>query len=137
MIARHQHFSIILPTGDAKTYIVSIPTNRQIIAIESLKASLSVGQYRTLTQTQTLSSVVALDLIDMTAVFTTLCPALLADLKQSILDLPADQVNSLLEVYAKQIQPWLYSIEAHIQQASKITSADVDKVLFPTDETTN
>lgn len=89
-------------------YEVSFPKVGEFLKMESLKASLSQGNYGSFINAMTMSSVQALDFIDMLALYQVLCPKLIKDIKlDNILEMDALDAKELLAVYKKEIQPWI------------------------------
>jgi tRNA-dihydrouridine synthase len=92
------------------TYELRIPNNGQLIDIESMKQMLSKGMYRAMNNTGTVNTAAALDIIDMTAMFTVLCPKLVKDLNvTSLLDLDILDSQELIQVYREQVAEWIIS----------------------------
>jgi hypothetical protein len=100
---RHLSFTV-----KGNTYPVNFPTVAQFIDIESTKAKLAGDAYQDMMRVGTFMSVKALDLIDMTANLTVLCPELLKDAKaSSILAMDLLDAKELLAAYVDQFVPWL------------------------------
>ena len=116
-------------------YSVNFPTVAQFIDIESTKAKLAGDAYQDMMRAGTLLSAKALDLVDMTANLTILCPDLLKDLKAtSILALDLIDVKELLLAYNKQFVPWLVAWQKVLNQIDKPEEVEVaDEEDFATD----
>jgi len=93
-----------------KEYFITIPTNGQYIEIEKMKARLTGNQYNNMMTTTTVSSVIALDLVDCIAWLTVCCPQLINDLNmknKSLLDISVADSRELVNLYRKTIFPWI------------------------------
>lgn len=93
------------------SYVVEFPNVGKFQAIESTKQVLSKGMYSSLLSTGTISSIEALDMIDMESYFSILLPQLIKDLKCdnfSLLDL--EDYIELKGIYMEQFIPWWNSI---------------------------
>ena len=89
------------------SYNVKFPTVGQFQTIESLKQVLSKGMYSSLLSTNTKSSIASLDMIDIEAYFSVLCPQLLKDLKcESFIDLGIEDYLVIKKVYDETFIPW-------------------------------
>jgi hypothetical protein len=90
------------------TYTLNMPNNRQLIAIEAMKARLSLGTYDSMMiNSQSMGSQNALNLVDMIANFTVLAPDILKDLKVDISELNIMDSLVILKIYMEKIQPWV------------------------------
>lgn len=87
-------------------YMVQIPTIGQLRDIENSKVALT-PYYKELVITNTIMSNWVLDLVDMSAYFSVLCPQLLKDLKAPIEQLDLFDFKELREDYQAQFVPWL------------------------------
>ena len=91
-----------------ETYTVSYPKIGQMIDMESRKSMLSHGQYSNLVNVGTYSAFVTLDMLDMVVTLEALCSKLMANLKvPSLLELDTVDSLELLNVYKKEVIPWL------------------------------
>ena len=89
------------------TYQIEFPNVGKFQNIETMKQVVSKGMYSALLTTATLSSIEVLDMVDMEACFTVLCPKLIKDLKcDGFGDLDIADYKELKEVYLKQFIPW-------------------------------
>lgn len=96
-------------------YLLTVPTNKQFISIETTKVFLSGGAYRSLMRSTTFNNAYALDLIDMIAYISNLCPEMVNNLKvSSIEDLDLLDSIELVEIYRKTIAPWISSWQTKI-----------------------
>lgn len=98
-------------------YRVSIPNPGQLLAIETEKASISMGIYRNIMAANTIGSNYALDIVDMQAYLSVLVPDLLKDLKAPILELDLLDFNQLKKEYSEQFIPWVNSWMSMINAA--------------------
>lgn len=89
------------------SYTVEFPTVGQFIDIESLKVSVSKGEYGNLIRSGTSAGFDALELIDVACYFKVLCPKLAEDLGRPYEDLDAIDFLELRQVYREKIKPWL------------------------------
>lgn len=88
-------------------YVVKFPTVGQFIEIETRKSSLSKQQYRSMVVSGLPSANLALDFIDSIAVFTTLIPQLLKDLRvESMLELNPVAFKAVADQYRDVYIPW-------------------------------
>lgn len=87
------------------TYTVTVPTAGQLLEIENMKVALSV-YYREIADKQTILGNLALDIVDMQAYFTALCPQLLLDLKTPIHKMTLPDLLQLRKVFSEQFIPW-------------------------------
>lgn len=86
-------------------YLINTPTVGQYMTIESNKISLSKGEYGGLCATATASAAITLDLIDMVAVLTVMCPDLVSSIKtENILSINIADVKTLMESYNRDVK---------------------------------
>lgn len=101
---------IVFTVGE-NSYTIKFPNVGQFQAIESLKQVLSRGMYSSLITTNTRSSSSALDMIDIEAYMTVLCPQLLKDLKcDKFSELGIEDYMELKKAYDAQFIPWWNSV---------------------------
>ena len=105
------------------SYKVSFPNVGQFLNIEALKATLSDGLYGAMQASRTIDSGFALDVVDMEAYFTVLCPDLVKDLNvKSFRELDIVDVIELRTVFVDQMLPFIKQwrdIIAKIGQVNK------------------
>ncbi len=90
------------------TYEIKFPTVRQLVLIESNKASLTHSQYNSMIYMGTLGSEIALDFTDMVATLSVLCPEFVKDMKvESLLDLDILDAKMVSEAYQEQVKDWV------------------------------
>ncbi|MCK9543795.1 MAG: hypothetical protein M0R03_17385 [Novosphingobium sp.] len=95
-----------------KVYTIEYPNIGKYRKIDILKQSLSMGQYGNLFRTMTKQSEESLDMIDIEAYMTILCPKLFKDLGiQSFDELNFITYKTLKKSYKEQFIPWWNSIE--------------------------
>ena len=95
-----------------KVYAIEYPNIGKYRKIDKLKQSLSIGQYGNLFRTMTKQSEESLDMIDIEAYMTILCPKLFKDLDiQSFDELNFLTYKVLKKAYKEQFIPWWNSIE--------------------------
>jgi hypothetical protein len=92
-------------------YTVDFPNVGNFQKIEALKQVLSSGMYRSMIDAGTVSSTDALDMIDIQAYLSVLCPKLIKDLKcNSFEDLGLEDYLELRNIYREQFSPWWLKI---------------------------
>jgi hypothetical protein len=90
------------------TYSVDFPSTGGLIEIESLKAQLARNNYSGIVDNGTIMSNYSRFLIDMIATFNVLFPQLKKDMNvKSISELHPLDSKKLLQVYLKEVLPWL------------------------------
>lgn len=93
---------------NGKAYKISYPTVGEYYQIECLKQDLSKNNYGGLVSSRTVSGVRALDMIDIEANLTILCPQLIRDLKTgSISKLGILDFKEIEKEYIKTVVPFL------------------------------
>lgn len=95
-------------TIDNKVYALSIPNVGQLMEIESMKMSLSNGQYGAMARANTKASVFTLDLIDAFATFRALIPTLNLG---SFLDLSPEKSKTIVKEYRSKWLPFIQEEE--------------------------
>lgn len=91
-------------------YTVKFPTVGQYYSIEALKQSLGRGNYNTMVQSPLQSVQDALDMIDIEATLTVMCPDLIKDLKVSITELDIRDYLDIKKAYVQQVAPFFRSV---------------------------
>jgi len=92
-------------------YTIEFPNVGKFQRIESMKQVISQGMYSQLISTATLSTVEALNMVDMEAYLSILAPQLIKDLKcDSFSELDIEDYLELKKVYLDQFVPWWNSI---------------------------
>lgn len=88
-------------------YIIEFPNVGKFQQIETMKQVLSRGMYSSLLPMNTISSIEVLDMIDIEAYLTVMCPKLIKDLKcDSFSELGLEDYLELKKVYQKEFVPW-------------------------------
>lgn len=96
----------ILKIG-SKEYTVGFPTVGEFYQIEAMKQTLSRGNYTAMVTNPIASSQLALDMIDIEATLTVLCPDLIKDLKvDSISKLDVRDFKVIRDAYNTAIVPF-------------------------------
>lgn len=91
-----------------KDYTVKFPNVGEFYRIESMKQVLGKGFYNSLTQSPTVSSSYALDMIDIEATLSVLCPDFVKDLKvKNFADLGIADFKEIRDVYIATIVPFM------------------------------
>lgn len=91
-------------------YKVKFPTVGQYYSIEALKQSLGRGNYNIMVQSPLRSVQDALDMIDIEATLTIMCPDLIKDLKVPITELDIRDYLAIKKSYMEQIAPFFKSV---------------------------
>jgi hypothetical protein len=91
-------------------YTVKFPTVGQYYGIEALKQSLGRGNYNMMVQSPLRSVQDALDMIDIEATLTIMCPDLIKDLKVPITELDIRDYLDVKTAYLKQVAPFFKSV---------------------------
>ncbi len=93
-----------------KSYAVKFPAVKHFLNLEATRMTLTNGTYGQMVGSGLVTSSIAMDLVDMAATLSTLCPEVVKDLKvESILDLDLVDSMELLHEYKKQVDPWISS----------------------------
>lgn len=93
-------------------YTTKFPNNGQLMQMQSLKHSLTGGQYNSFVAGLTVADQTERFAADMTAFFITCVPDMKKDLKiESFSQIEAMDRKLLLQVYVKQVLPWLTAWE--------------------------
>lgn len=87
------------------TYVIRVPDGGQMLDIENMKAALTL-YYREMSDKGTVLSNLALDIVDMTAYFSILCPNLIRDLHVPISKLSLPDILQLRQSFTEQFIPW-------------------------------
>jgi hypothetical protein len=114
-------------TLKGKSYEMTFPRVGEYRTIEAMKQTLSLNMYGSLLRTQMLSSEEALDMIDMEAYFTILCPKLEKDMICSFSELGLVDYLELKKIFKEQFRPWWGSIEALLHPVVPKKEADVSE----------
>ena len=95
----------------SNNYVIAFPNVGKFQDIETMKQIVSKGMYSSLLSTATVSSMEVLQMIDMEAYFSVLCPKLLEDLRcKNFGDLDIEDYQELKKEYVSQFVPWWNSI---------------------------
>lgn len=98
-------------------YTMEIPTAGQLIAIERQKAVLTGGNYGSIMANRTIGSEHALDIVDMTAYLSVLCPKLFSELKvDSLMDLDIFDMKQLQDSWNDTCIPWINDWQAVLRE---------------------
>lgn len=89
-------------------YSLQFPSMDLFLKIEATRMALTNGTYGQMLGSGLVTSSVAMDMADMVATLTHLCPELIKDLKvDSLLKLDIVDSVELLEAYQSQVEPWM------------------------------
>lgn len=90
------------------SYSVRFPSVNDFIQIESRRMNLTNGTYGYMLQSTLITSGLALDMVDMVATLTVLCPDIIKDLKvNTILELDLIDSKELMTAYNEQVKVWI------------------------------
>ena len=93
-------------------YMVSFPRVGEYRSIEIMRQTLSLNTYSGMARSMMVSSEESLDMIDIEAYFSVLCPKLIEDLKcDSFSELGILDYKELKDLFKKQFIPWWNEIE--------------------------
>lgn len=90
-----------------RTYTVNYPNTGQFIDIALFKANFTKDAYSGLSMSGANDDIYARFLVDMTAFFNICCSDLVKDLTVKISDLSIPDSKVLMNIYLKEILPWL------------------------------
>lgn len=113
-------------TLKGKSYEMTFPRVGEYRTIEAMKQTLSLNTYGSLSRNMMRASEEALDMIDMEAYFTILCPKLEKDLKCAFSELGLLDYLEIKKVFKEQFFPWWEQIEQllHPTVKKKVTEED-------------
>lgn len=98
------------------SYSIEYPTVGKFIDIKVLETQLSKGMSTQMVY-GTVDQQAAYVYIMTYAHFAILCPQLMKDLKvDSLFDLSMDDFDKLVDVYVKEIQPWLTEVKTQVKE---------------------
>jgi hypothetical protein len=99
-------------TLKGRSYEMTFPRVGEYRTIEAMKQTLSMNSYGSMYRTMMVSSEEALDMVDMEAFFTVLCPKIITDLKcDSFAELGLKDYLEVKKVYKEKVLPWWKEIE--------------------------
>lgn len=94
-----------------KEYEIHFPNVGEYYSIETAKQKLGKGFYNVLLGNPTKAAQDALDMIDIEATLSILCPALIDDLKvDKFSQLGIGDYKEIKEIYLKEVQPFLKEV---------------------------
>ena len=97
---------------ESNSYDIEYPKTGQFLQLESMKISMSGGNYNAIALGDTVSSQMSRYLTDMIAFFSICCPQMKKDLKvDTFSDLDMLTSKKLLKLYIDKILPWLQAWE--------------------------
>ena len=110
-------------TLKGRSYEMTFPRVGEYRTIQTLKQTLSFNTYGSLSRNQMRASEDALDMIDMEAYFSVLCPKLEKDLKCAFSELGLLDYLELRKVFKEQFLPWWNEVEEllHPNVQKKVT----------------
>lgn len=93
-------------------YEVSFPNVGQFYQIEAMKQNLARGYYNVMMSSPSAAAQQALDMIDVEATLTILCPKLISDLKvKNFSELGILDYKVIFDEYRKQVVPFFNEIQ--------------------------
>lgn len=99
-------------TLKGRSYNLTFPRVGEYRTIEAMKQTLSLNTYGSMSRSMMKSSEEALDMIDMEAYFTVLCPKVVEDLKcESFSELGLLDYLDIKKVFKEKFIPWWNEIE--------------------------
>lgn len=117
---RSHSFKINTSQVKGQEYTMEIPTAGQLIQIERQKSILAGGSYGDILSSRTVGSSYALDIIDMAAYLSVLCPDLFKDLKiDSLMDLDIFDMKQLHNDWTEQCIPWVNQWQKVLREVPK------------------
>jgi len=103
---------ILIFTLKGKSYNIDFPRVGEYRTIQAMKQTLSLNTYGSMSRSMMKSSEEALDMIDMEAYFSVLCPKLIEDLKcESFSELGLSDYLIIRKVFKDKFVPWWNSVE--------------------------
>ena len=100
------------------TYSIEFPRVGEYRAIEVMKQNLSLNAYGSMARSMTSATEEALDMIDVEAYFSILCPKLIEDLKcSSFSELGLLDYIEIKKVFKESFIPWWNEIEKLLRPA--------------------
>lgn len=108
-------------------YEISYPLTGDFIEIEGMKSRLTRDSYNSISQGNSVASMIAKYSVDMIAFFSICCPKIKKDLKvESISELEMIDSKKLLKVYMDKVLPWLAEWEAVLNEV-EVADEESDK----------
>lgn len=103
-----------------KEYSFGFPTVGEFCQIETMKQALSRGNYAIMITSPMSMTQMALDMIDIEATLTVMCPNLIKDLKvDSISKLDVRDFKAIREVYDEKVVPFFKEVMEVLNPANK------------------
>ena len=108
-----------------RSYAIRFPNVGDYRNIEAMKHTLSANTYGSMTMSRLATANEALDMIDIEAYLTVLCPKLLEDLRcSSFSDLGIIDYRELRDAFKKQFVPWWQNIESMLRPEPQKVQSD-------------
>ena len=105
---------------NGKEYSFGFPTVGEFCQIESMKQALARGNYSVMITSPMTSTQLALDMIDIEATLTVMCPTLIKDLKvDSISKLDVRDFRMIREAYDEKVVPFFKEVMNLLNPANK------------------
>jgi len=115
-------------TLKGKPYNLAFPRVGEYRTIEAMKQTLSLNTYGSMSRSMMKSSEEALDMIDMEAYFSVLCPKLVEDLKcESFSDLGLLDYLEIKKIFKEKFIPWWNNIESLLHPTANKKEAVKDE----------
>lgn len=116
-------------TIDNRNYNLEFPSVGEYIEIEALKTDVSLGKFAQLLSSRTISSLRAIQIIEIVAILTVLSPKLVEDLKvKSILDLDIQDFIKVMKAYQKDVAPWYKDWFEEFNNILENTSEEIESI---------
>jgi len=112
-----------------KSYQMTFPRVGEYRTIEAMKQTLSLNTYGSMSRSMLTSSEEALDMIDMEAYFSVLCPKLIEDMKCQFSELGLVDYMEIKRVFKEKFIPWWGEIEKllHPQPNKKVENEEAEQ----------
>lgn len=105
---------------NGKEYSFGFPTVGEFCQIEAMKQALARGNYSVMMTSPMVATQTALDMIDIEATLTVMCPALIKDLKvDSISKLDIRDFRVIREAYDEKVVPFFKKVMDALNPANK------------------
>lgn len=118
-------FEIVDKKNEKRHLSMKIPTGGELVQIENMKALSSANNYRGITSTNSIGSNHALDLVDMNAYFSILCPKIIEAMEvKSLLDLDVFDLQIIKDVFDTVVVPWVNDWQAALRDLTPLNQKE-------------
>lgn len=119
---RTHSFKVSTSRVKGQEYTMEIPTAGQLVQIERQKSALTGGNYGGIMSNKTVGSEQVLNIVDMAAYLSVLCPKLFEELKiDSLMDLDIFDMKQLQDTWEEDCIPWINSWQEVLRESPKKT----------------